>query len=205
MNTVARISASTIRRAPMFRDRDAIATIILGAAMAYAGFRFAKWGVVHASGRCGRMRARRRARRHGPRRMLGRHRRALSLILCGAYPSASSGGRPWPVCCSSACTRPARYGACGIGACSSYGSFCRCCRHAVARRRVRTLGRSERILGRTSVDIHPLHHRICVAFPLAVALALGRRAPFPPMASTCIVYIELMRGVPLVTVSSWPP
>ncbi len=38
-----------------------------------------------------------------------------------------------------------------------------------------------------------------VAFPLAVALALGRRSDLPAIKGLCIAYIELVRGVPLVT------
>ena len=38
-----------------------------------------------------------------------------------------------------------------------------------------------------------------VAFPLAVALALGRRSSLPAIRGLCIAYIELVRGVPLVT------
>ena len=38
-----------------------------------------------------------------------------------------------------------------------------------------------------------------VAFPLAVALALGRRSSLPAIKGLCIAYIELVRGVPLVT------
>jgi len=37
------------------------------------------------------------------------------------------------------------------------------------------------------------------AFPLAVALALGRRSDMPAMRTLSITYIEIVRGVPLVT------
>jgi len=40
---------------------------------------------------------------------------------------------------------------------------------------------------------------IAVAFPLAILLALGRRSELPLIRSICIVYIELIRGVPLIT------
>jgi general L-amino acid transport system permease protein len=39
-----------------------------------------------------------------------------------------------------------------------------------------------------------------VAFPLGVLLALGRRSPWPVVRSVCITYIELIRGVPLISV-----
>lgn len=41
---------------------------------------------------------------------------------------------------------------------------------------------------------------IFLAFPLAIAVALGRRSNLPAIRSACIVYIELIRGVPLISV-----
>jgi len=41
---------------------------------------------------------------------------------------------------------------------------------------------------------------IFLAFPLSVAVALGRRSKLPAIRSACIVYIELIRGVPLISV-----
>ena len=38
---------------------------------------------------------------------------------------------------------------------------------------------------------------IALAFPLGIVLALGRRSNMPAIKSICIVYIELIRGVPL--------
>jgi general L-amino acid transport system permease protein len=40
---------------------------------------------------------------------------------------------------------------------------------------------------------------IIVAFPLAILLALGRRSKMPVIRSVCIGYIELIRGVPLIS------
>jgi general L-amino acid transport system permease protein len=41
----------------------------------------------------------------------------------------------------------------------------------------------------------------CVlAFPLAIALALGRRSDMPIVRAICVGFIELIRGVPLITV-----
>jgi general L-amino acid transport system permease protein len=37
------------------------------------------------------------------------------------------------------------------------------------------------------------------AFPLGVLLALGRRSELPAVRSVCVVYIELIRGVPLIS------
>ena len=39
-----------------------------------------------------------------------------------------------------------------------------------------------------------------MAFPLAIVVALGRRSQLPAIRSACIVYIELIRGVPLISV-----
>jgi general L-amino acid transport system permease protein len=41
---------------------------------------------------------------------------------------------------------------------------------------------------------------VVLAFPIAVLVALGRRSHLPAIRSLCIVYIELVRGVPLISV-----
>jgi len=40
---------------------------------------------------------------------------------------------------------------------------------------------------------------IALAFPLGVCLALGRRSRMPAIRVLCVVYIELIRGVPLIS------
>jgi len=40
---------------------------------------------------------------------------------------------------------------------------------------------------------------IALAFPVGVVLALGRRSNLPAIKSICVVYIELIRGVPLIS------
>ena len=40
---------------------------------------------------------------------------------------------------------------------------------------------------------------IAVAFPLGVLLALGRRSNLPAIRAICTIYIELVRGVPAVS------
>ncbi|HYN12379.1 MAG TPA: ABC transporter permease subunit, partial [Burkholderiales bacterium] len=40
---------------------------------------------------------------------------------------------------------------------------------------------------------------VAVAFPLSIFLALGRRSELPLIRALCIGYIELIRGVPLIT------
>lgn len=41
---------------------------------------------------------------------------------------------------------------------------------------------------------------LVVAFPLAVLVALGRQSQLPAIRSLCVLYVELIRGVPLVSV-----
>jgi general L-amino acid transport system permease protein len=39
-----------------------------------------------------------------------------------------------------------------------------------------------------------------LAFPIAVAVALGRKSDMPAIKSLCVIYVELIRGVPLISV-----
>ena len=41
---------------------------------------------------------------------------------------------------------------------------------------------------------------IAASFPIGVALALGRQSSLPVVKAFCVLFIELVRGVPLVTV-----
>jgi general L-amino acid transport system permease protein len=41
---------------------------------------------------------------------------------------------------------------------------------------------------------------IAFAFPLSILLALGRRSELPVLRAACVAYIELIRGVPLISV-----
>jgi len=41
---------------------------------------------------------------------------------------------------------------------------------------------------------------IVISFPLGVLLALGRRSKLPAIKLVCVLYIELIRGVPLITI-----
>ena len=41
---------------------------------------------------------------------------------------------------------------------------------------------------------------IVLAFPLSVLVALGRRSNLPAIKTVCVIYIELIRGVPLISV-----
>ena len=40
---------------------------------------------------------------------------------------------------------------------------------------------------------------IAAAFPLSILLALGRRSKMPAVRTACVLYIELIRGVPLIS------
>ncbi len=41
---------------------------------------------------------------------------------------------------------------------------------------------------------------IVFAFPLSIAVALGRRSKMPAIKTICVIYVELIRGVPLISV-----
>jgi general L-amino acid transport system permease protein len=41
---------------------------------------------------------------------------------------------------------------------------------------------------------------IVLAFPLAILVALGRRSDLPAIRTFCVLYVELIRGVPLISV-----
>jgi len=41
---------------------------------------------------------------------------------------------------------------------------------------------------------------IVLAFPLSVLVALGRRSNMPAIKTLCVIYVELIRGVPLISV-----
>ena len=41
---------------------------------------------------------------------------------------------------------------------------------------------------------------LVIAFPLAVLVALGRQSQLPAIHALCVVYVELIRGVPLISV-----
>ena len=41
---------------------------------------------------------------------------------------------------------------------------------------------------------------IVLAYPISIVVALGRRSELPAIRSLCVIYIELIRGVPLISV-----
>ena len=42
-------------------------------------------------------------------------------------------------------------------------------------------------------------HGILLSYPLAIALSLGRRSTFPIIRTLCTTYIEIIRGVPMIS------
>src|SRR5262249_62051647 len=40
---------------------------------------------------------------------------------------------------------------------------------------------------------------LAFGFPLGVVVAVGRRSPLPAIKAICVLYVELIRGVPLVS------
>ena len=198
---MARLSAA-VRRAPMFRDRtNAIATAIIGAAIAYAGFMFIRWGLVNAIWwlpEDGGSQVCRAARGEGACWAVIAER--VRFILSGAYPFAEQ-WRP-AVACLLFVTL---YAASTVRAWWNWrllGLWIAVPMVAVTLLRGGFFGLPE--VSSESWGGLPLTFLLstvgfAVAFPLAVALALGRRSPLPAIKGLCIAYIELVRGVPLVT------
>jgi general L-amino acid transport system permease protein len=193
---------SALRRAPMWQDRtNAIATLVLGGGLAYLAFRLVSWALVNAiwtlppdagSTLC------RAARSEGACWAVIHER--FRFIMLGGYPYDAQ----W---------RPA-------AACTLFVSL-----YAMSARRAWwtpwllvpwiVLPISAIVLLRGGAfglaDVPsefwgglPLTFLLstvgfAAAFPVAVALALGRRSQMPVIRALSIAYIEIVRGVPLVT------
>ena len=201
MTAMARLSAS-IRRAPMFRDRtNAIATALLGAAIAYAGFVFVEWGIVNAvwwlpqdagSQAC------RAATGEGACWAVIAER--FRFIVFGAYPFAEQ-WRPAVVCVLFVTL----YAASTV---QTWWNW-RLLRLWIVLPAAAVMLLRGGLFGLSDVPSEywgglPLTFLLstvgfAVAFPLGVALALGRRSKLPAIKGLAIAYIEMVRGVPLVT------
>jgi general L-amino acid transport system permease protein len=202
MNPITPRVRTALRRAPLFRNRgNTIATLVLGTCAACVVLRLARWALVNAiwtvpldtgSALC-------RATRGDGACWAVIHERAR-FMLFGAYPF----GEQW---------RPALV-------CALFVSL-----YLVSARRTWwkpwllglwiAIPASAIVLlrgglpGLTSVPsdvwgglpVTLLLSTIgfAVAIPLAVALALGRRSQMPAIRALTVAYIELVRGVPLVT------
>lgn len=200
MTAIARLVASVWRR-PMLRDRtNAITTAVMGAAIAYAGFRFVKWAMVDAiwslppdtgSQAC-------RAVRAGACWAVIAER--FRFMLFAAYPFAEQ-WRPAFGCLLFVTL----YAASTVRAWWNWrllSLWILLPAAAVALLRGGLFGLAEvpsEFWGGLPLTFILSTVGFAIAFPLAVALALGRRSNLPAIKGLCIAYIELVRGVPLVT------
>jgi len=186
----------------MFRNRtNAIATAILGALIAYAGFSFVKWAVVNAIWSLPQdagSQACRVARGEGACWAVIAER--ARFILCGAYPFSEQ-WRP-AVACLLFVTL---YAASTVRTWWNWrllGLWIALPAAAVTLLRGGVAGLPDvptEVWGGLPLTFLLSTVGFAVAFPLAVALALGRRSELPAIKGLCIAYIELVRGVPLVT------
>jgi len=55
-------------------------------------------------------------------------------------------------------------------------------------------------MGRAAAHAHPRDLRHRVRLSLSILVALGRRSSMPAIRYICVAYIELVRGVPLISV-----
>jgi general L-amino acid transport system permease protein len=201
MTTLGRLAATT-RRAPMFRDRaNAIATVILGVAIAYAGFRFVRWGLVNAvwslPEEAGSEACRAASGRGACWAVIAERFR---FILCGAYPFADQ-WRPAVACLLFV----GLYAASTVRAWWNWrllGLWIVLPSAAVALLRGGLFGLSDvpsEFWGGLPLTFLLSTAGFALAFPLAVALALGRQSPLPAIKGLSVACIELVRSVPLVT------
>lgn len=191
-----------LRRAPMFQDRaNGIASITLGACLAYIAFRFVRWAVVYAvwtlppdagSALC-------RAA-HGEGACWAVIGERLRFILFGTYPFDEQ-WRPALVCALfivlyaatavRAWWRPwllTLWIGIPIGAAVLLGGG--------------LFGLSEvptEYWGGLPLTFLLSTVGFAAAFPPAVGLALGRRSQMAAIRTLCVAYIEIVRGVPLIT------
>jgi general L-amino acid transport system permease protein len=187
---------------PMFRDRkNAIATVALAVVIAYSGRRFARWGIVNAiwslpadagSEAC------RAARGAGACWAVVAER--FRFILYGLYPF-SERWRP-AVACLLFVTL---YAASTVRTWWNWrllGLWILLPVASVVLLGGGLVGLSEvpsELWGGLPLTFLLSSVGFAVALPLAVALALGRRSQLPAIRGVCVAYIELVRGVPLVT------
>jgi len=187
---------------PMFRDRtNTIATAVLGAAAAYVGFKLVQWGVVNAvwwlpegtsSAAC------RAVRGQGACWAVIAER--FRFILSGAYPFAEQ-WRPAVACVLFA----ALYAASAVRRWWSWRLFGLWIAVPVTAALLLRGGRfglsdvSSEFWGGLPLTLLLATVGFAVSFPLGVALALGRRSELPAIKGLCVAYIELVRGVPLIT------
>lgn len=203
MTSIAAARGAVDRPPPIVRGRaNVIATIVVGAGLAYLAWRFLSWAVVHAvwtlppgagSSSC--------------REAIGKGacwaviQQRFRFIMLGGYPSAQL-WRPALVCLLFV----ALYAASAVRAWWKpwlLGLWIAVPAAAIALLRGGLPGLPEvptEFWGGLPLTFILSTVGFAAAFPAAVALALGRRSELPAIRALSTVYIELIRGVPLVTV-----
>jgi general L-amino acid transport system permease protein len=186
----------------MRKDRaNLAATVLVGACLAYLTLRFASWAVVHAiwtlprgagSGAC------RAAAGRGACWAVIQER--FRFILLGAYPFDEQ-WRPALTCLLFV----SLYAASAVRAWWTrrlLAAWIVIPAGAVVMMRGGVCGLAEvpsESWGGLPLTLLLSTVGFAAAFPLAVLLAVGRRSSLPVMRALSIAYIELIRGVPLVT------
>jgi general L-amino acid transport system permease protein len=203
MTSLLTRSARALRRAPMLQGRsNVIATALLGVGVTFCLFRFLGWSLLHAiftlpsgagSSLC-------RANQGEGACWAVIHERFRFIVLGSTYPSSEQ-WRPLLACLLFI----------GLYIASAIRAWWKpwlLSLWVVVPAAAITLMLGG-ILGLTLVPSDrwgglPLTFMLstvgfALAFPLSVALALGRRSEMPVIRTLSIAYIELIRGVPLVT------
>lgn len=167
--------------APMFRDRtNVIATIVLGTGLGYLAFRFAWWAFVTASWA-----------------VIGER---VRFILFGSFPFGEQ-WRPAVVCALFV----SLYAASAVRAWWKpwlLGLWSTVVAASLLLLRGGVFGLADvpsEFWGGLPLTFILSTVGFVAAFPLAVALALGRRSRMPVIRALSVTYIELVRGVPLIT------
>ena len=203
MTTIPASWSGPLRRTPMVRDRaNAVVTAVLGVAAMYFGARFVQWAVLNAIWRLppGSTSALCRAAR-GEGACWAVVGERCHFILWGAYPAAQV-WRPLLACGAVI----ALYAATAVHA--WWKPWLAACWIAVPAAAIVLLRGG--VLGLTAVSTDvwgglPLTLVLATvgfvaAIPLAAVLALGRRSQMPAIHMLSAAYIELVRGVPTITV-----
>jgi general L-amino acid transport system permease protein len=167
--------------APMFRDRaNVTATVVLGAGLGYLAFRVVRWAFVSAGWA-----------------VIGERFR---FILFGSYPFGEQ-WRPAIVCGLFV----ALYAASAVRAWWKpwlLGLWGAIVAASLVLMRGGWFGLADvpsEFWGGLPLTFVLSTVGFVAAFPLAVALALGRRSRMPVIRTLSVAYIELVRGVPLIT------
>jgi general L-amino acid transport system permease protein len=192
----------SLRRAPMFRDRtNRIASVVLGTLLVYLACRFVRWAVLHAiwtlppgvnSSLC------RASKGDGACWAVIGER--LRFILLGAYPYDEQ-WRPALACLLFV----SLYAVTAVRAWWKpwlLGAWIAVPAGAIGLLRGGVFGLADvpsEFWGGLPLTFILSTVGFAAGFPLAVALALGRRSRMPAISTLSVAYIELVRGVPLIS------